>query len=111
MSVAQFFQEGEGRVDFWVSPLDWAFELLHDGKELPEHGGRFDLDGNYSKHPWGTYGWDEYAVLDFRSASAASRSGCPGGSNAYVVCFADDFSAATLTKAATGESQTLKLAP
>lgn len=111
MSVVQFYLEEEGRVDFWVSPVDWAFELLRDGEGLRDHEVDFDQGGLYSRYPWGTYGWDQYAVLDFRSAAAPKPYRRPNRPNTYIIRFSDDFSTATLVKAATGEQQTYNLAP
>ena len=55
----------QGRIDFFIDARKWGIELLRDGKELYEHGSRFEETGAYGV--WlPTKDMLEYLILDFR---------------------------------------------
>ena len=92
-------------VDFWVSPENWAVELLRDGSDLREHELRFETGGRYHGLPM-----TAYAVVDFRSQPAAQpRLPRQAPNNTYFVIFAPDYSSATMTKASTGKKRRISL--
>jgi hypothetical protein len=80
-----------GLVDFWISPVNWAIELLRDGSNLREHEKRFELGGKYYSLPMGSY-----AVLDFRRQGTAAFKPRRLNPDTYVVLFSADYGQATL---------------
>ena len=76
---------GQGLVDFWVRPVDWAIELLCDGRGLAEHERRFLPGGRYN-----LWEFKQYALVDFRSEGGASPSK-PRDTNCYHVLFESQY--------------------
>ncbi|RGB40141.1 hypothetical protein C1646_688324 [Rhizophagus diaphanus] len=51
----------EGRIDFYVNELEWAIELLRDGKDMQGHEDKFEpIVGKYAK---------SIAIIDIRSVN------------------------------------------
>ena len=61
----------EGFVDFYVDQLDWAIELLRDGKDMAEHSRRFGPTGEYEEIM--KYA-KNVAIIDIRSESKKVRN-------------------------------------
>lgn len=90
-------------MDFWASPVGWAFELLRDGNGLQEHEQRFLPGGKYADMPWA-----EYAVLDFRNSTKAVWQ--PRlNPQTYHVAFSADYTTATIANSSKGTSKTFTL--
>jgi hypothetical protein len=102
--MVQGFLAG-GIVDFWVSPVGWALELLRDGIDMREHEQRFEPGGKYHNMPMGSY-----AVLDFRSQPAA-RPQLRQAASSYHFIFTNDYSRVSMVKADSHERWELTLAP
>ncbi len=85
-----------GIVDFWITPVGWAIELLRDGSHMSEHERRFEEGGKYAGMPF-----ESCAVLDFRSQAGRPRV----SGSSYQVVFAADHRRATLINQ--GRSQEL----
>lgn len=92
-----------GIVDFWVSPVGWALELLRDGSCVQEHEERFLPGGKYADMPWA-----EHAVLDFRNPEKAAWQPRPYPQT-YRVTFSADYITATITNSSKGTSKTFTL--
>ena len=61
----------EGYIDFYVSKLDWAIELLREGLDMEEHNRRFDETiGKYKEIVEVA---KETAIIDIRSKSKKVR--------------------------------------
>lgn len=80
-------------VDFWVRPVDWAIELLCDGRGLKEHERRFLPGGRYS-----LWEFKQYALLDFRSEGGRIPIK-PRDTNCYHVLFEPQYEYASCVDA------------
>ncbi|CAG8469981.1 1580_t:CDS:2, partial [Ambispora gerdemannii] len=60
----------DGYIDFYVDKLDWAIELLRDGKDMTEHSRRFEPAGEYEEIV--RYA-KSIAIIDIRSESKKVR--------------------------------------
>lgn len=95
------------RLDFMITPANWALELLRDGDDLAEHEARFKPGGDYFD-----YGWERYAVVDFRSYPYSQPRLRKDEHNTYFVLFQDEqYTKAKLVHASTGQELAFKLAP
>jgi len=59
-----------GQIDFYVDGLDWAIELLRDGKDMAEHSRRFEPAGRYEEIVRCA---KSIAIIDIRSESKKIR--------------------------------------
>ncbi|CAG8775582.1 12839_t:CDS:1, partial [Ambispora leptoticha] len=60
----------DGYIDFYVDELEWAIELLKDGKDMAEHSRRFEPAGEYKEIV--RYA-KSIAIIDVRSESKKVR--------------------------------------
>ncbi|RGB43525.1 hypothetical protein C1646_737945 [Rhizophagus diaphanus] len=60
----------EGRIDFYVDKLDWAIELLRDGKDMKKHKDKFEPSGIYEEIV--KYA-KNIAIIDIRSEAKKVR--------------------------------------
>lgn len=64
-----------GRIDFFISGVNWGIECMRDGDRLAGHGQRFEPDGAYEK--WTALNqMNDHILLDFRLRKPASPHPC-----------------------------------
>jgi len=63
----------QGCIDFFINAKKWGIELVRDGKELNEHGSRFEETGTYGV--WLPEHMYQYLLLDFRTTQPTVTHG------------------------------------
>ena len=65
--------DGNGRIDFRITEVEWGFEILRDGDRLHSHCARFTNNGMYAG--WIRKGWlRDWLIIDCRSSAPQAYS-------------------------------------